>query len=752
MSYLYSKSSDFPGGFEIGQFSDSILNSSIGSLLITVKINGDVINIKFTTSLTAPQLTVLTNLISTHVPYNLDVINFTQYKESTGTIPSSTDDFNKGYSIGALWRNTTQNNMYMCVDNTGSNALWKIVGGGGISTLNTLTNNTQTFAVGTTGTDFAINSSTSTHTFNVPDASTTARGLVTVGSQTFTGTKGFNILAANSATVGTIGINNVQNIAYVASSSNGGANLTSFIINVPTGTMRDMIMVCHMTIRGNTASNYGSAVAPSGWQLLRTIQNTDNSSFWRTMYVYIKFATASEPSSYTWSSISPASNYCAGGIATFSGVAAFNIINAEASQATPNSLSHDVPVITTTVPNTMLISYYSYASCATSWNIIGGMTQMYQGNSSAPPATVGEGCLAAYKFQSATGAVGGTGVFTATASNDADAGLTNLLALTQAINIITPTTNSAFDFGVKNASLLNMGNQNCPTNMYRLTAYAGYPNVDAMTVVGAAGQSVNIMDIQNSSGTFLSGFNSSGQLMLGGNTSNTFCYTIAPTLPTADRIITLPNLSGTLVCQTSTDTLTNKTITGTTNTVRASQLGTTSTDVVVSTAAAPISGQILTATSVSAAAWQTPQHWIFRDEKTSGTNGGAFTAGSWVTRTLQTISYNGGSLATLSSNQITLQAGTYKIIASAIGNNVGIHQTRIYNVTGAVAVAYGLVNKLSSVDASASITECMVSPGTATVYRLEHRCSTTNSTDGMGIAAGFGNVEVYASVNIEKIL
>ena len=38
--------------------------------------------------------------------------------------------------------------------------------GGGISTLNTLTASTRTFAAGTTGTDFNISSVTSTHTFN----------------------------------------------------------------------------------------------------------------------------------------------------------------------------------------------------------------------------------------------------------------------------------------------------------------------------------------------------------------------------------------------------------------------------------------------------------------------------------------------------------------------------------------------------------------------------------------------------------
>lgn len=65
-------------------------------------------------------------------------------------------------------------------------------GGGGITTLNTLTAATQTFATGTAGTDFAISSSTSTHTFNIPDAGASARGLVTTGTQTLAGAKTFS--------------------------------------------------------------------------------------------------------------------------------------------------------------------------------------------------------------------------------------------------------------------------------------------------------------------------------------------------------------------------------------------------------------------------------------------------------------------------------------------------------------------------------------------------------------------------------
>ena len=53
------------------------------------------------------------------------------------------------------------------------------------------------------------------------------------------------------------------------------------------------------------------------------------------------------------------------------------------------------------------------------------------------------------------------------------------------------------------------------------------------------------------------------------------------------------------------------------------------------------------------------------DVKSAGTAGGTFTSGSWQTRTLNTEDSDTGGNCSLSSNQFTLDAGTYEINARA---------------------------------------------------------------------------------------
>ena len=75
----------------------------------------------------------------------------------------------------------------------------------GLSSLNGLTDSTQNFAVGTSGTDFAISSASGTHTFNLPTASATNRGALSSSDwSTFNGKQnniGLTTVGNNLATL-----------------------------------------------------------------------------------------------------------------------------------------------------------------------------------------------------------------------------------------------------------------------------------------------------------------------------------------------------------------------------------------------------------------------------------------------------------------------------------------------------------------------------------------------------------------------
>ena len=105
----------------------------------------------------------------------------------------------------------------------------------GLTALNGLQAQVQNFATGTTGTDFAINSSGSTHTFNLPSASATARGVVTTTTQTFAGDKTFtgaigasNLSGTNTGDETITTIKTKLGITTLSGSNTGDQDLSSY--------------------------------------------------------------------------------------------------------------------------------------------------------------------------------------------------------------------------------------------------------------------------------------------------------------------------------------------------------------------------------------------------------------------------------------------------------------------------------------------------------------------------------------------
>ena len=143
---------------------------------------------------------------------------------------------------------------------------------------------------------------------------------------------------------------------------------------------------------------------------------------------------------------------------------------------------------------------------------------------------------------------------------------------------------------------------------------------------------------------------------------------------------------------------------------------------------------------------------IICDEKTNGTVGGTFTSGAWQTRDLNTEIADPDGIVAISSNQFTLGAGTYLIEAFAPAHDVSKHQARIYNATDSSVVEYGMNGLVSSGDTTqaASLAVARVTITANTAFEIQHRCQSSKSSTGFGVATSFGGVEIYTLVRIYK--
>jgi hypothetical protein len=139
------------------------------------------------------------------------------------------------------------------------------------------------------------------------------------------------------------------------------------------------------------------------------------------------------------------------------------------------------------------------------------------------------------------------------------------------------------------------------------------------------------------------------QFQLSGLTGNTTC------------ILTVPNTTATTITGTdATQTLTNKTITDATNNVMAKSLKSATTTIDVSAATAPLTGQVLTATSSTTATWQSPSSSSLNTVAVSVTapsTGQVLTATDSTNAVWQDITYTGGNAFT----SISLMNNSYSV-------------------------------------------------------------------------------------------
>lgn len=223
------------------------------------------------------------------------------------------------------------------------------------------------------------------------------------------------------------------------------------------------------------------------------------------------------------------------------------------------------------------------------------------------------------------------------------------------------------------------------------------------------------------------------------DTTGDYLYTVGKSTLSADRTITLPVATGddTFVLADTAATLTGKTITSGTNTVRANQLATAGSDVVVSAAAAPSAGQVLTASSSTAAAWS-PATITVKDEGSNvsntphsalnftGTGVSVSDEGSGVAAVDITPITAGSQVAT-GTNSITTTSTTYTDLSTAISITM--------NTGSMVFIDFSMLVSNSSIVLGQTTSARVTNSGASVTYA--ESCATIGTLlDAMTIGCG----------------
>jgi len=144
---------------------------------------------------------------------------------------------------------------------------------------------------------------------------------------------------------------------------------------------------------------------------------------------------------------------------------------------------------------------------------------------------------------------------------------------------------------------------------------------------------------------------------------------------------------------------------------------------------------------------------IICDQKATDANGGSSSTGQFYVRDLNTELADPDGIVSISSNQFTLQAGTYLLKASAPAQGAGRHQIIINNATDSAVAVLGMnaYSNTSSVTTSRAFATGRVTIGSAKVFEIRHRVEDARSTDGLGVACNFDLLlSIYTVVEIYK--
>jgi hypothetical protein len=145
---------------------------------------------------------------------------------------------------------------------------------------------------------------------------------------------------------------------------------------------------------------------------------------------------------------------------------------------------------------------------------------------------------------------------------------------------------------------------------------------------------------------------------------------------------------------------------------------------------------------------------VIADVKAYNADGGTFTQAAWQTRDLNTELDDPEDIVSITSNQFTLQAGTYLVEWSAPAYKVDQHTSRLQNITDSTTDAEGTSEYANTTNlvANKSVGAGIITIASAKVFEVQHYCATTNTGAGFGVTSSIsGHNSVYTLVKIHKI-
>ncbi len=205
---------------------------------------------------------------------------------------------------------------------------------------------------------------------------------------------GVNTLITGTLTAPAIAGSTTANVQSIANATGGAGTL---VISHPTSTATGNLLVAGITFDGGSST---TITAPTGWQLIKRINNSTNVG----IASYYRVAVAGEPASYTWT-ISPNAR-ASGGILRYTGADTSNPINISSTN-TGSGTTVTASTVTTTTARTALVGFYA-TDTNTSFIAPTGMTERFdiKNTNTAGPNGSGPTTEAATVTQATAGATG----------------------------------------------------------------------------------------------------------------------------------------------------------------------------------------------------------------------------------------------------------------------------------------------------------------------------------------------------------